>query len=162
MFKNFESVVATDIITHHCMNQFLRNGNADGYEADFIPRSEFALAVVPKAHDFYAYRHKKAVRGIAEEMIMDAYQKERYNTVYFKDIMRGVELDESFDEFKKLNPVAKDDKDYLAWRADKKCRIPREEGYIPFREKAKEIYEKSLRQRPVLVSTSTKNQGIER
>lgn len=159
VFNNFESVVTTDIITSFCMRHFLRNGNADGYEADFIPRSDFALAVIPKAHDFYAERHRTAVTAITEDLIMDCYQTERYQSVYCEDIKRGIDPSVSFEEFKKLNPVLKTDKDYIAWRVDQKSRMPREEWYLSFREKARGIYEKSLRQKPVLAQSSKKELG---
>ncbi len=100
-FAEILRVATIKAVTGSCLNNFMYNGNADGYiikEGRLAP-DKFSLAVFPNPIEQYVRHEKLAIAIEKEKMMAEEYNRELYERKYRMELISGRKPAESFEQY---------------------------------------------------------------
>ena len=137
-------------VTNGCLNNFMYNGNADGYriKGGKLGIDKFSVATIPNPIEMYTV-HKKQEYAIEKEKFMaEEYNRELYENKYSFVIKSGRVPEESFEDYcrknisnvyflssKERNAFRIENPKYTKWKKDKKYDDPDSEASIALKHK---------------------------
>ena len=142
MFQEIYPNAVVMAVTKGCLNNFVHNGNADGYKeySGKLGTDKFSLSVIPNPVDQYV-RNAKMMLAIEKENCMAReYNRELYEQKYDMEIKTGRQPSETFDEYcannysntyfltARKNGVRTENPKYTMWKKRKGYNDPNSEA----------------------------------
>ena len=88
-------------VTNGCLNNFMYNGNADGYRiaSGKLEPDQFSVATIPNPIEMYTMHRKQEYEIEKEQFLAEEYSRELYESKYAYAIKSGRTPNESFEDF---------------------------------------------------------------
>ena len=137
-------------VTNDCLNNFMYNGNADGYriEGGRLGTDKFSVATIPNPVEMYTTNRKQEYAVEKEKFTAEEYNRELYESKHALAIKSGRTPDESFEDYcaqntsniyflssKGENAVKIENPKYTKWKKDKGYDNPNSEASIALKQK---------------------------
>ena len=148
-------------VTNDCLNNFMYNGNADGYriESGKLGTDKFSVATIPNPVEMYTTNRKQEYAIEKEKFTAEEYNRELYENKHALAVKSGRTPDESFEDYcaqntsniyflsgKGENAVKIENPKYTKWKKDKGYDDPKSEASIALKQK---IDRKKGREAPI-------------
>lgn len=137
-------------VTNDCLNNFMYNGNADGYRiaSGKLETDKFSVATIPNPIEMYTMHRKLEYEIEKEKYMAEEYNRELYETKYAFAIKSGRTPGESFEDYcaenisniyflsgKRTNGIKIENPKYTNWKNDKGYNDPQSEASIALKQK---------------------------
>ncbi len=137
-------------VTKDCLNNFMHNGNADGYSIDGgrLETDKFSVATLPNPVEMFTMQRKRESLAAKEKFMAEEYNRELYESKYAFTIKSGRTPNESFEEYcakneanlyllsgKGENAVKFENPQYTHWKKERGYDNPKSEASIELEKK---------------------------